>query len=246
MLLAAVVLLFIIAPLLHLLLAASPVEIFQTIQDKEVTDSMGMTLLTSAVVSLSFSVFAIPLAYLLARRQFWGKQMVEGLIDLPIMIPHSAAGIALLGVLSRHSLLGQVADSVGVKFIGTTYGIGLAMAFVSLPFLLNAARDGFLSVPERYEKAALSLGASPVRVFFSISLPLASRNIFSGLIMMFARGISEFGAVIIIAYHPMVTPVLIYERFTAFGLKYAQPVSIIFIFISLVFFSVLRILAKKR
>ncbi|MCK4288144.1 MAG: hypothetical protein KAW86_02975, partial [Bacteroidales bacterium] len=79
-----------------------------------------------------------------------------------------------------------------------------------------------------------------------ISLPLAWRNILSGLIMMFARGMSEFGAVVIIAYHPMITPVLIFERFGAFGLKYAQPVAVIFITVSLVVFVILRLLSRER
>ena len=120
------------------------------------------------------------------------------------------------------------------------------MAFVSLPFLINAARDGFEAVPERLEKAALNLGASPARVFFTISLPLAWRSIISGFIMMFARGMSEFGAVVIVAYYPMVTSVLIYERFGAFGLKYARPVSVIFITVSLLFFIILRLLSKQK
>jgi molybdate/tungstate transport system permease protein len=120
------------------------------------------------------------------------------------------------------------------------------MAFVSIPFLINAARDGFENVPVKLEKTALNLGASPVRVFFTISLPLAWKNILSGLIMMFARGLSEFGAVVIVAYHPMITPVLIYERFGAFGLKYARPVSVVFIVVCLVFFVLLRMVATKK
>jgi molybdate/tungstate transport system permease protein len=120
------------------------------------------------------------------------------------------------------------------------------MAFVSIPYLINTARDGFAGVPERLEKAALTLGASPGRVFFTISLPLAWRNIISGLILMFARGMSEFGAVVIIAYHPMITPVLIYERFGAFGLKYARPVSVLFILISLALFILFRWMAKPK
>jgi molybdate/tungstate transport system permease protein len=133
-----------------------------------------------------------------------------------------------------------------LNFVGHSIGIALAMAFVSTPFLINAARDGFENVPVRYEKTALNLGVSPVRVFFTISLPLAWKNILSGLIMMFARGLSEFGAVIIVAYHPMVTPVLIYERFSSFGLKYAQTVSVVFIIVCLVFFMLLRSLAKEK
>jgi len=120
------------------------------------------------------------------------------------------------------------------------------MAFVSIPFLINAAREGFASVPVRLEKAALNLGASPARVFFTISLPLAWRSIVTGLVMMFARGMSEFGAVVIVAYHPMVAPVLIFDRFNAFGLKYARPVALLFILVSLVVFITIRLLAVKR
>ena len=120
------------------------------------------------------------------------------------------------------------------------------MAFVSIPFLFNAARDGFEAVPERLEKVALNLKASPVKVFFTVSLPLASRSILTGFIMMFARGMSEFGAVVIVAYHPMVTPVLVYEWFTSFGLNYARPAAVLFIVICLVFFIVMRLLVKDR
>jgi molybdate/tungstate transport system permease protein len=171
---------------------------------------------------------------------------VSGIIDLPVVIPHTAAGIAILGVISRNTVLGKTAGAIGLDLVGNPVGISIAMAFVSVPFLLNAARDGFASVPVRLEKAALNLGASPVRVFFTISLPLAKRNIISGAIMMFARGMSEFGAVVIVAYHPMITPVMIYERFGAFGLKYAQPVAVIFVFVSLMFFVVLRMITDRK
>jgi molybdate/tungstate transport system permease protein len=198
------------------------------------------------MATLIFAIGAIPLSYFLARTNFRFKGIVNGIVDLPVVIPHSAAGIAILGFVSRDSVLGKIGSSVGLNFVGHPAGIAIAMAFVSIPFLINAARDGFENVPVRLEKTALNLGASPVRVFFTISLPLAWKNILSGLIMMFARGLSEFGAVIIIAYHPMITPILIFERFGAFGLKYARPVSVVFIIVCLVFFVLLRSLAKER
>ncbi len=142
--------------------------------------------------------------------------------------------------------MGKAAGKMGFSFIGSNAGIMAAMAFVSIPYLLNSARDGFLAVDERLEKAALNLGASPLRVFLTVSVPLAARPIISGLILMWARGMSEFGAVLIIAYHPMITPVLIYERFGAFGLKYARPVAVIFIAVCLLFFIILRLLAKEK
>lgn len=121
-----------------------------------------------------------------------------------------------------------------------------AMAFVSIPFLVNSARDGFAAVDSKLEKAALNLGASPARVFFTVSLPLAWRSVVSGLVLMWGRGLSEFGAVVIIAYHPMITPVMIYERFGAFGLEYARPVAAVFLLVCLAFFVVMRVLAGRR
>ncbi len=244
--LAGLVLLFILAPLAGMFLNTTAGQVFETAKEAEVRESIWLTIYTSFAGTLIFAIAAIPMAYLLARKQFPLKKLVTGIIDLPVVIPHSAAGIALLGFVSRESVLGKMGSAVGLDFVGHPAGIAIAMAFVSIPYLINAARDGFAGVPIRLEKAALTLGASTTRVFFTISLPLAWRNILSGLILMFARGMSEFGAVIVVAYHPMVTPVLIYERFGSFGLKYARPVSVLFILISLALFILLRWLAKEK
>lgn len=244
--LGGIVLLFILAPLINITLNTGFPDLAQTLRDDEVTDSIWLTLWTSMLGTLTLAMGAIPLAWLLARKKFRLKRLVQGIIDLPVVIPHSAAGIAILGVISRETWIGQTAEALGISLVGHPAGIMIAMAFVSIPFLINAARDGFAQVPERIEIAAANLGASPVRIFFRISLPLAWRSIVSGLILMFARGMSEFGAVVIIAYHPMITPVLIFERFGAFGLEYARPVSVVFIGVCLVFFILLRLLVKEN
>ena len=240
------VLLFIIAPIAGMFIDCSTGEIVDAAQDDTVRKSIWLTLWTSMAGTLILGFFAIPFSYLLARNNFPLKRLVTGIINLPVVIPHSAAGIAILGVISRDSLIGRLADKFGFSFIGNPAGIMVAMAFVSLPFLVNYAREGFTAVPERLEKAALTLGASPVRVFFTISLPLAWRSVLSGLVMMWARGLSEFGAVIIVAYQPMITPVLIYERFSSFGLKYARPVTVLFIIVCLIIFTFLRLLAENK
>jgi len=245
-LLGSLVLLFILAPLAGMFLNTTPGQLIATAAEQEVRDSIWLTITASMAGTLLFAIAAIPLAWLLARKQFPLKKLVTGIIDLPVVIPHSAAGIALLGFVSRESPLGRLGSMAGLDFVGHPAGIAIAMAFVSIPYLINAARDGFAGVPARLEKAALTLGASPLRVFFSISLPLAWRNVLSGLILMFARGMSEFGAVIVVAYNPMVTPVMIYERFGSFGLKYARPVAVLFILISLVLFIALRWLGKEK
>ena len=241
--LSGFILLFIVAPLAGMFLQTSGSQYLETLADSQVRESIRLTLLASLAGVMIFGIAAIPLAYVLARKSFPGKGFVNGLIDLPVVIPHSAAGIAILGIVSRGTLVGQAGEAVGIQFVGGVAGIIVAMAFVSIPFLINAARDGFEAVPEKLEKAALNLGASPWRVFFTISLPLARRQVLTGLTMMWARGLSEFGAVVIIAYHPMVTPVMIWERFASFGLAYARPVAAVFVVVCLIIFTGMRLLA---
>jgi molybdate/tungstate transport system permease protein len=244
--LSSLVLLFLVAPLLGLFLHTGSKELFETARDKAVQESILLTVWVSFAATLFFSIAAVPFAWLLARKNFPLKSVVQGIIDLPIVLPHTAAGIALLGFISRDGPLGKVASALGFNLINNPAGIALAMAFVSLPFLINSARDGFSAIPERLEKAALNLGANRTRVFFTISLPLAWRSIITGFVMMFARGMSEFGAVVIIAYHPMIAPVLIYDRFSSFGLKYARPAAVLFIIIALIVFTILRLLSEGR
>jgi molybdate/tungstate transport system permease protein len=243
---SSLVLLFILAPLAGMFLKTGGAELLETINDKEVQGSIWLTLWVAFSATFIFAIGAIPLAWLLARKRFPLKNVVQGIIDLPVVLPHTAAGLAVLGFISRDGFLGKAADLMGLKLINNPAGIALAMAFVSVPFLINSARDGFASVPERLEKAALTLGATRSRVFFTISLPLAWRSIMTGFVMMFARGMSEFGAVVIVAYHPMIAPVLIYERFSSFGLNYARPASVLFIVIALTVFILLRLISVRK
>ena len=245
-LLGSCVLLFIVAPLLGLFLASSFSELSEAAADKEVTASIRLTLTAALASTVLCTLIGIPLAYLLARRDFHGKAVVLAIIDLPIIIPHSAAGIALLTLIGRRSILGSVLPGWGNGLVGTFAGISVAMAFVSVPYLVNAARLGFDAVPERLERVARTLGAPPGRVFFTISLPMAWRSILSGMILMWARGISEFGAVIIIAYHPMTTPVLVFQRFNDYGLAYARSAAVLLILICVTIFAVLRFIGRER
>lgn len=246
MLLSGLVLLFVAAPVLSLLLGPHISDYVKTAGDPEAIRSIQTNLMTAFAATLIFAIPGIPLAWLLARRKFPFKGLVQGLIDLPVVIPHTAAGIALLTVISPETSFGSMLESAGLEFIGTRTGIALAMAFVSIPFLLNSARQGFEMVSEEYEKTSLTLGIPPRKTFFRISLPLAWRSIISGMIMMFARGMSEFGAVVIIAYHPMTTPTLIFERFGTFGLEEAKPVAALFVLIALVIFVLLHWLPNRN
>jgi molybdate/tungstate transport system permease protein len=247
-LLGLLIFLFVVIPLAKMVLSSvSDAEtLWDTILDPAVTGAIGLTLYAALIATAAGFILGVPLAYFLARTRFPGKRLIEGLIDVPIVVPHTAAGIALLFVFGRKYLLGKAFGSIGIQFVDSLAGIVIAMLFVSIPFLIDSTKEAFKKVDIRLEKVARTLGASPWQAFFKVSFPLAWRGILSGSIMMWARGISEFGAVVILAYHPMIAPVLVYERFEAFGLNYARPIAVILILVSIVVFILLRTLAHGR
>ncbi|MCX7682712.1 MAG: ABC transporter permease [Anaerolineae bacterium] len=241
----ALLVLFVAWPLLRVIITSSPALLWETLLDEEVRRSMLLTFAASLMATTIAFLGGVPLAYVLARRDFPAKWLVEGVVNLPVVVPHTAAGIALLMAFGRHTLPGQVLGLLGIRFVSAVPGIVAAMLFVSMSFLVNAAREGFEGVDPRLEYTARTLGASPWESFWRVSLPMAWRSIFSGAVMMWARGLSEFGAVVILAYHPMVTPVLLYERFESWGLRYAQPIAALLILMCLATFVVLRIIGHR-
>ena len=204
-----------------------------TIRDFTVLNAILISLSASFVSTLIAFVFGVPLA-------FAGRSFLEGTLDIPMMIPHIVAGIALYCVFMRSGLIGAPLEKIGIIFTDTFLGIVVAMLFMSFPYLVNTAKEGFRSVDVRLENVARSLGASPWKVFREISFPLAFPSIFNGVVLCWARGISEFSAVLILAYFPKSAPILIYEKFTTFGLASSRPISVLLILICLLIFVFLR------
>jgi len=244
-LLGLVIFLFIIVPLIKMISASDSKILWDTLLDSEVKGAIWLSLYAALIATAVGCILGVPLAYLLARLDFPGKKLVEGLIDVPIVVPHTAAGIALLFVFGRNFFGGKAFHFLGIDFVDSTAGIVIAMLFVSIPFLIDSAKEGFKKVDVRLEKVSRTLGASSWQAFFTISLPLAWRSIVAGTIMMWARGISEFGAIIILAYHPMIAPTLIFERFESYGLAYSQPVAVLLIILCLLIFVTLRTLVYR-
>jgi len=241
--LGTLLILFIVVPLVRMLVSVGPSDLAKTAMEPEVMASVVLTFRASLWATIAAFILGIPLAFVLARSRFFGQKIIEGLIDIPVIIPHTAAGIALLMVWGRQSLFARL---TGISIIGTEAAISIGMFFVSVPFLINSAKAAFRLIDIRFEKTAISLGASPWQAFKTVSLPMAKKGIVSGGIMMWARGISEFGAVVVLAYHPMTAPVLIFERFQNFGLEYAVPVTVLLILISLLIFILLRIFEDRQ
>ncbi|NDV18497.1 ABC transporter permease subunit [Pseudodesulfovibrio sp. JC047] len=237
---SALILLFIAAPLTSTIAAPTWERLVETLVDPAVIQSIWLSMSTSGMAAIIALVFGTPLAYILARYEFPGKKLVESIIDLPIMIPHPVVGISLLSLTGRDTWFGTFISDLGIEIMGTSTGIVCVLVFVGLPFYVNTVKGGIESIPPRLENVSRSLGAGRGQTFFRITFPLSWRYMLVGMIMCMARAISEFGAIIIVAYHPMTAPVLMYERFTAYGLGWSQPVAVILILVSMLFFLLLR------
>ena len=166
-------------------------------------DVLHVTLFTLGVATLSTLLILPPgvaLGWLLARRRWPGKSVVETLVALPLVIPPVATGLILLKLFGRRGLLGRLCENVfGVEIVFTWKAVVVATAVMALPLLVRAARVAFEEVPTRLENVARTLGAGPWRVFFVISLPLARRGLLAGTVLAFARALGEFGATVMVA-----------------------------------------------
>jgi molybdate/tungstate transport system permease protein len=242
----ATIVVFILFPLIEMVIQPSFQDLKETIKDPDVLHSIGLSIYTSGLAGVISLIIGTPFAYLLARKSFFGKKLVESIIDLPIMIPHPVVGIAILGLAGKNHWIGQIMQQVGIQIMGTVTGIVTVLTFVGLPFYVNTVKTGFETIPVRLENVSRSLGASLTKTFFRVTFPLAWRAMLVGIIMCCARAISEFGAIVIVAYHPMIAPVMIYERFTAYGLKYSQPVAVWLILVCLVLFLLLRVFSLPK
>jgi molybdate transport system permease protein len=182
-----------------------------------VVDALALSLLTTSISLVLTVVIGIPLALLLARRTFRGQTILETVIDLPIVLPPSVAGLALLLVFGRRGLLGETLSVFGLEIAFTTVAVIVAQTFVSAPFFIRSARTGFASVDHDLEDAARVDGASERQLFSAITVPLASAALAAGLVMSWARALGEFGATIMfagnVAGRTQTLPLVVYGEF---------------------------------
>ena len=241
---ASLLLLLLLAPVAGLVGAAGVTGVRHLVTDGELRGALALTLLAATTATLCGVVGGTPIAYVLARRRFPGRAVVAAILDLPLLLPHPVAGIALLLVLGRGSPLGEALLGAGLRLTGSVVGIVCAMIFVAAPLYVNGAREAFARVDRRYESVARTLGDSAWRAFRRVTLPLSARGLSASAIVMWARAVSEFGAIVIITYNPKVASVLSYDRFTSFGLREALPVAAVLVLLALVPLAALRALRR--
>lgn len=198
-LLTAPLLLFLVSPLVALVLRLDVLHLAANLTDLLVIQAISLSMLTTIIATTIAVVFGTPLAYLLARYKFRGRAIVDTLIDLPMVLPPSVAGIALLMAFGRRGLFGSHLSDAGVEIAFTQVAVVLAQVFVAAPYFVKAATAGFVKVERELEHAAALDGASQWNIFRFVTFPLAWPALFGGMVMTWARALGEFGATIIFA-----------------------------------------------
>ncbi len=195
---ALLLVLFLSLPLVAIVLQAVPAGL-QAWLDPATVDALKLSLWTASLSAGLAIAIGTPVAYLLAREEFAGKNIVETLVDLPMVLPPAVAGIALLMAFGRRGLLGPALASMGIELPFTTAAVVMAETFVAAPFYIRAAKAGFASVDRGLEQMSAVLGISNLQTFFRVTLPLARPSLFGGVLMTWARALGEFGATIMFA-----------------------------------------------
>jgi molybdate transport system permease protein len=242
-------LLFLLLPLVALVLRVNLERLLANLRDSTVTQAIGLSLITTALTVLITVLAGTPVAYLLARRRFRGRTALDTLIDLPMVLPPSVAGIALLVAFGRRGLLGQYLGALGIELAFTQTAVVLAQLFVAAPFYIKAAAAGFAGVDRELEQAAALDGASALQVGRYVTVPLAWTALFGGAVMTWARALGEFGATIIFAGNfvgrTQTMPLAIYQGFEQ-ELNVALTLSVILLGVSFaVLFLVKRVLRQR-
>jgi molybdate transport system permease protein len=190
---------FLLLPLVALILRISPTQLLINLLNQQVAQAIRLSMITTLITLALTIVAGTPLAYLLARRTFRGRTLLDTLIDLPMVLPPSVAGIALLVAFGRRGLLGQYIGAAGLEIAFTPAAVVLAQTFVAAPFYIKAAMAGFAAVDRELEQAAALDGAAGFQVLRYVTLPLAGGALLAGAVMTWARALGEFGATIIFA-----------------------------------------------
>ncbi len=192
-------LLFILIPLATVFLNLSTASVLAELHNQQVTDALSLGLVTSLVATLVSFAFGVPTAFLLATRDFPGKELMDAVFDVPMILPPAVAGLALLLAFAPRGLLGQPLQRLGIVLPGSTAAVVLAQFFVASPFVVRSAKTAFENVDRKLVDSARLLNPSRFSVFLTVTLPLAANGVLSGVVMTWARAMGEFGATLMFA-----------------------------------------------
>jgi molybdate transport system permease protein len=235
-------------PVVSLVFRIPLAELLQRLRTPLVTQALRLSLVTSVVSTAVVMLLGAPLAYVLARRDFHGKRLLTVLIDLPMVLPPTVAGVGLLLAFGRTGLVGRVFAPWGVTIPFTSLAVVLAQMFVAGPFFINAARAGFEGIETRYLQAAATLRAPAGYTFFHVMLPLSFPALLAGAAMTWARALGEFGATITFAGnlpgHTQTMPLAVYVALQS-DLEAAVALSVVLMVVSFALLLGLRGISRR-
>ncbi|WP_345296786.1 ABC transporter permease [Candidatus Villigracilis affinis] len=245
----AILLAFFALPLMAIILRSINLDFFDNAFSQQAFKALRLSLLTSSITTLIAAVFGTPLAYMLARWKLNHKAWLELILDLPIVLPPSVAGVALLITFGRNGLLGSALNVLGISLPFTTAAVVLAQLFVAAPLFIRSARIGFAHIDQQLEESARVEGANQWQLFSEIMLPLSARALASGAILTWTRALGEFGATILFAGNlegmTQTMPMAIYLGFER-NIGVALALSVVLIFVSVILLMLTKKLEKPE
>jgi molybdate transport system permease protein len=234
--LAGAFFLFLGVPLASLLFRESPTLIWAEMQQPDIFQALQLSFITTSISTLVAVVFGLPVAYVLARRDFPGRKLLETLVTMPTVLPPVVAGVALLLTFGRMGLLGHYLGLLGITIPFTTVAVVMAQTFIAAPFFVNSAKAGFEQLDRRYELAAYTLRASPFYTFRRVVVPLIRPALLSGIGLAWARALGEFGATITFAGNfPGITQTMPIAVYTASEVDLDKAIAIAVVLLAVSF-----------
>ncbi|KIX13131.1 ABC transporter permease [Dethiosulfatarculus sandiegensis] len=232
-----------------LVIQVSPSELWQALKSEETLFALRFSL-TASAGAMSLAVpLGIGAGYFLSRRDFFGKRLLDALLDLPLVMPPLIAGVGLLFLFGR-GLLGEPLARMGLELVFTPWGAVVAQAFIATPIIMRNAKAAFESVNPGYQETAMVLGLAPWRVFFRVNLPLAGRSVFAGVILAWARTMGEFGATLMVAgatrMHTESLPVAVYLNLASGELGIAVSCALVLLLVCFGVLVCLRFLKPEK
>ncbi|MGA2626972.1 MAG: ABC transporter permease [Candidatus Bathyarchaeia archaeon] len=256
-LLSGILFFLLFSPVLSLIGASSLSGLLLALNNTEAMSAIALTVYTSGLTALAAVLLGVPLGYLLGKYEFPGRSLIDSIIEIPLMIPHTVAGIALITIFGSAELVGAVFYGYGIRLTNDVIGIVLTLIFVSATYTVKQVEVAIRSLDPRLELVSRSLGASSTFTFLKVTLPNIWRSVVTGAILTWARASSEVGALFIMSYYPAVASILIWNLYAGYGLHEsvsngvvlspgAVNVAALMIFINVAIFIMFKLVQRKR
>lgn len=241
--------LMLFVPVAALFLKAStvgPAEFWRIATSPIALSAYDVTFVTALIASLINGVFGVLIAWVLVRYDFPLKKLVDAAIDLPFALPTSVAGLTLATVYSDNGWIGSLLAPLGIKVAFTRLGVGVAMLFISLPFVVRTLQPVLQEMEKEVEEAAWSLGASRGQTFWRVILPPLIPAILTGIALGFSRAVGEYGSIVIISssipFKDLIASVLVFQRLEQFDYAGATVIGTVLLLISLLMLVAINLL----